>query len=93
MMDRKILLVGLFALVLAVAGCTAPGQSTDEDDSNNAELEITQNDGLSVTFSSQADGDYYAAVDDPCFRRTLVGLKQHFAAGLGAWRRVSDEPL
>jgi hypothetical protein len=70
MMDRKILLVGLFALVLAVAGCTAPGQSTDEDDSNNAELEVTQNDGLSVTFGSQAS-QYYTDASNAVLEATM----------------------
>lgn len=57
-MRRKTLLTALLVFTVALAGCTQL-QGDSNDDNNDDQVTVTQNDGLSIDFSSVSN-EYYA---------------------------------
>jgi hypothetical protein len=67
-MNRRTVLVGLLAFSILFAGCTQLQNTNDDEDGQDQGIEVTQNDGLTIDFSSVTneyyDGDSYTFTAD-----------------------------
>lgn len=76
-MNRRTVLVGLLALSILFAGCTQLENTNDTEDGEDQGVEITQNDGLSIEFSS-VTREYYTG-DSYTFTADFQNTGEHEA--------------
>jgi len=76
-MNRRTVLVGLLAFSILLAGCTQLQNSNESNEGEGQSIEITQNDGLSIDFSSVTN-EYYTG-DDYTFTADFQNTGEHEA--------------
>ncbi len=76
-MNRRTVLVGLLALSVFLAGCTQLENTNDTEQDQDQGIEITQNDGLSIDFSSVTN-EYYTG-DSYTFTANFQNTGEHEA--------------